>query len=555
MTAEISGVSKAWLRWLPLMVGAILLAWAGHLRAAAAEDQGKGIFRHGVLGSGAPLQAVTVTGAKLEGSAAACANCHRRSGLGAREGRSSVPPIAGRYLFQPIISGDGQSNVPYVEGLRGNRSPYTEATLARALREGIDAEGQPLSALMPRFHIGNQDMADLTTYLKSLDLRAPPGISDGELDLATVITPDADPVARRGMLDVMNQFVADANAMHFASNSGMHPSGRTAYAKSMFRVHRIWKLYVWQLEGAPDTWQAQLQKYLRRQPVFAVLSGLGGSNWAPVQAFCEKAELPCLFPNVESPPPSAAKDFYTSYFSRGVLLEADLMANALTRAPTRATKVLQIYREGDSGAAAAKALEAALARGGVSSERRVLPRAGAVDELARAVTDAGKADALVLWLRPADLQALPTSAPPGARVLFSGLMGGLERAPLPAAWRDGALMTEPFDLPDRRTVRVDFAMGWFRLRKVPIVAPRIQVDTYLACGLLSETMNHSADVADRDFVLERLEDMIDHRLMTGYYPRLSLGPGQRFASKGGYLVRFDGTAGRKVKPDGGWLIP
>jgi hypothetical protein len=32
-----------------------------------------------------------------------------------------------------------------------------------------------------------------------------------------------------------------------------------------------------------------------------VVSGLGGSNWAPVHQFCERRQLPCLFPNVDAP--------------------------------------------------------------------------------------------------------------------------------------------------------------------------------------------------------------------------------------------------------------
>jgi hypothetical protein len=44
-----------------------------------------------------------------------------------------------------------------------------------------------------------------------------------------------------------------------------------------------------------------------------------------VQEFCEEERLPCLFPNVEAPAGSAS-DFYRVYFSRGVLLEAQLIA-------------------------------------------------------------------------------------------------------------------------------------------------------------------------------------------------------------------------------------
>jgi hypothetical protein len=59
-----------------------------------------------------------------------------------------------------------------------------------------------------------------------------------------------------------------------------------------------------------------------------------------------------------------------------------------------------------------------------------------------------------------------------------------------------------------------------------------------------------------DYLVESLESTVEHRVLTGYYPRLTLAPGQRFASKGGYVVHFDMTQGRvRVVPDGSWLTP
>jgi hypothetical protein len=137
---------------------------------------------------------------------------------------------------------------------------------------------------------------------------------------------------------------------------------------------------------------------------------------------------------------------------------------------------------------------------------------------------------------------------------MSGLMGGLERSPLPAGWRSRTRLAYPFDLPDQSRVRVDYPLGWFSMRHIPVVAEQVQVDTYLACGLLAETLSHMADAFVRDYLVERTEEMLEHRVLTGPYPHLTLAEGQRFASKGGYLVQFavDGT---RLIADGAWTVP
>jgi hypothetical protein len=314
-------------------------------------------------------------------------------------------------------------------------------------------------------------------------------------------------------------------------------------------------LHVWELTGPAATWPEQLDRKFAESPVFAVISGIGGSNWAPVADFCERREVPCLFPNVEQPPANADRNFHSLYFSRGVLLEADLIAAGIQNEPAGADpkRVRLVYRAGDIGEAAAASLATQLQARGVVT--RVVQHGAPAKAVAEAVHDPASTGAMVLWLRPADLAALEGTPAPLNPVYISGVMGGLDEAPLPSGWRDHAHMAYPVDLPDRRRVRLDYALGWFRIRKIPVVAEQVQVDTYLACGLLSETVKHMVDAFIPDYLIERLEDTVEHRIITGYYPRLMLGPHQRFASKGGFLVHYVSTGTERLVPDGDWMTP
>jgi hypothetical protein len=60
-------------------------------------------------------------------------------------------------------------------------------------------------------------------------------------------------------------------------------------------------------------------------------------------------------------------------------------------------------------------------------------------------------------------------------------------------------------------------------------------------------MNEIAGHLQRDYLVERLEVIMERTAFTGLYPRLALGAGQRYASKSGYLVRYaDLESGRLV---------
>ena len=49
--------------------------------------------------------------------------------------------------------------------------------------------------------------------------------------------------------------------------------------------------------------------------------------------------------------------------------------------------------------------------------------------------------------------------------------------------------------------------------------------------------------------------LVGERQGTTIYPRLSLAPGQRTASKGAYIVRFAGDSGQELQAESDWIVP
>jgi hypothetical protein len=547
------GRTASWLRatvclavW---MAGASSVASRPQATDAAQIQAGERLYRQGVLSSGEPLLAERQGIEPMQGQAAACMNCHLRSGLGTIEGRILIPPITPKYLFRRVSATAAEMTQRASRAGPPPRSRYTEVTLARALREGIDPDGRKFDYLMPRYALDEASMSALIGYLRNLGRGPVPGVGGETLDFATIVTPDADATERRGMLDVLGHC--------FGSNDASHPGEASLQSAPGMRNPgtRSWRLHVWQLTGPAADWEQQLRRHFATEPIFAVISGLGRSDWAPVHRFCQAQSLPCLLPNVDLPV-VAEDDFYPVYYSKGVLLEAQIIASRLQPPPGPGERhVIQVFRADDIGAAGAAALQQASAAGALQWRERVLEPDAPASELARVLNEAEPQDAIVLWLRPQDLQDLPETPPPDAAVFISGFMAGLEQAPLPPAWRGIARMSYPLELPTRRALGRGFAQGWFAFYGIPVVAQHVQSDTYLACEILAEAAGHMQNNWVPDRLVELIEIELGHRLVNGDYPRLGLAPGQRFASKGGYLARFEGASGPRLVADSNWIVP
>jgi hypothetical protein len=528
---------------LALAIALLLPALPGQADEALLGE-GRRLYLEGLRADGSPLEGWRPGGERLRGRDMACVQCHRRSGMGTVEGVVVVPPITGPVLFAPGQPPAGHTprraaGMALQDHSFRTRPAYDAPRLARALREGMGAGDVPLDPLMPRYTLSERELAALQAWLESLGTGPVPGVGSTTLHLATVITPDADARQRDAMRDVLQRCIAGRSP----------PPGRG---------RRPWELEEWALSGPPQGWRNQLEARMRQQPAFALVSGIG-RDWTPVHEFCEAEGVPCLFPNTDLPGPNPRASVY---LWPGMALEGAVLARHLMEQERLPTRIIQVFDPSDMGREGAAALRGAL----VSQPVTVFDRTfrGPLDEAAwRSLlppVDAG--DVLVLWLGDADLERLLRShkAPPTAAGVFvSGTLAGLERAPdarkVPPPWRAGLRVIYPFDAPEARLSRMVFNLGsWMSAQGLSLArdTERTQGNTHAACEITARALYTLGERYSRDYLLELVEDSYAGATASAF-PRFTLGPGQRYGSKGAHLMRIEKDGSLAV--DGDWIVP
>ena len=537
-------------RWPRGLIGALALCTAGlgWAEVPAATDTaawvalGQRIYREAVDTQGQTLRALGPSQIVMSGTDVACTTCHRRSGYGTAEGKYTVRPITGPALFQEQTMVEHAPRVKAQVGMH-QRAAYTEATLARALRTGMDAAGKPLESIMPRYALSDNDVRALSAYLATLSAQDAPGVDAEEVHFATVIQPGVSPERRRAMLDIMQAFVRDKT-----SNVRSDEQRREAGIMRMNRSYRKWVLDVWELTGPAQEWPAQLDAHYRRQPVFALVGGLGASSWAPIHDFAERLQLPCVLPQVDLPA-AAGSNAYTVYFSRGLALEAEVLARHLQE-QAETGLVVQVYRPTESASAAARAFRAALPSGTAVQD---VVLTGAADAAFWRGVLADRPAQVLLWLEPADWAALPTEWPESSRLLGSYALLGNKGADAVVRSGKALQLVYPSDLPPRHDARMLRAKMWLHNKGIGFTDEATQVNTLFAMAVVSDAMGHIMDSFSRDFFLERVEHAVSQTPTPSLYQSISLGPGQRYAAKGSNIVQW-GEKG-PVKAVSGWVVP
>ncbi|MEN9704820.1 MAG: hypothetical protein RLZZ393_699 [Pseudomonadota bacterium] len=559
----------------------VLTAPAFAAGSGAARTAGEMLYQRGLL-DGAPVRARRTDLGPVEGRAAACATCHRGSGLGTTEGVLFVPPVTGRALFSDgkdplVVRVDRRLNA----GVHIARGGLDLPAFSTILREGRRPDGSLLSAVMPRYELDPATVESLAAYLWTLSAEVAPGLQDGAINIATVLGPSMDPAGRRALRATLETYVAQRNA---ALSKRRHLDVSTMERRYAFP--RQWRLAFWELEGRPETWPAQLIRYQQAQPVFALLSG-GGGDWAPVEQFCNKAGIACWFPSVDATD-AASRTPLALYFSAGSQLDARVIEAHLGSRAGTMRRVLVLHDSGTEPRAAVDLLRRRVLAPGAAL--RVLP--ADASQLDAALSEVGEDDLVVAWLSPASAARLARHRPPRAAFYWS-TTGEADSGVWPEAWRAKGWRIDPLEREPVRAANLKRFAQWAAAAKLPLDAPRLQSEAWFAARAFETALSDALGNLHPRYLVERAQDMLSlheaervqqeteslmrgmkarrvplpglaagslalpdldllrRRHGTSIYPNLSLGPGQQVAAKGAYVVPL----GAPDDAAADWIVP
>jgi mono/diheme cytochrome c family protein len=460
---------------IPFLAVLLLLGPGARARSDVSkqEDAGRALFLTGRTDGPPPYAMVGAGNVTVPATAVPCASCHGRDGHGRAE-RGIVPAnITWAALSAPYAASGRQ------------RPAYSDTSVIRAVTMGIDAAGNRLDPIMPRFHLTAADAAALVAYLKQLGALPKPGLDDHTLILGTVLD---EPDAAVGA--VLSAYLA-------AVNQGGGVFGR----RLELRIEHLAPL------EAPDHAIAGL---VRSDAIFATLAPFIAGNEREAVAAADAGGMPIIGPLTPSSQ-AAPRSRYVFYLDGGVEAEARALAGFAATMPGSPSIV-------DDGTPTWHA---------------------AADAAATAISAAGAPPAHpasrgpLLWFADRapdhdDLSSREAILLPGA-LLADALPHG---APLPAwiAFAGGS----PEFIPDAASEYDAVASGY----RLPSDAKPSQRQALAAAAIIVEALRRAGRDVTRERLVDALETLQDFH--TGLTPPVSYSTTRRIGSDGAWIVPLGG---------------
>ncbi|MCK7501818.1 MAG: hypothetical protein MZW92_76335 [Comamonadaceae bacterium] len=199
------------------------------------------------------------------------------------------------------------------------RPPYDDETSARALRSGVSTSGYTFRYLMPRYELDDGAACRPSiAYLGDAGrLHRRPGWN------RPMCTSQAS--SRRAPTALARRiFPRHPARLRRGAQPGPAAGPRASTCPRRGAGQR-WQLHIWELEGDAEHLEGASSKpAMRRGRCLPCCRVSARDQWQPVHEFCAGQRIPRPFPNTDVP--GGGEDTYNFYLSRGVILDAQVLA-------------------------------------------------------------------------------------------------------------------------------------------------------------------------------------------------------------------------------------
>jgi ABC-type branched-subunit amino acid transport system substrate-binding protein len=387
---------------------------------------------------------------------------------------------------------------------------------------------------MPRYTLGDEDLASLTAYLRRIEEDLDPGISAEALRIGTVL-PTAGALADVGipMRAVLSGWFDALNR-----RGGIH--GR-----------RI-DLVVAEYDSDREPGLAAARELLREGRVLALVSGFHPAAEPEIAALLAEAKVPSVGPFSLFGPREEGAGAWDFHPSAGLREQARALARFSLRDPSLGSERLAVLHSADlPHAAAARAAAAEASRPG-SPPADLLLLAGPEGAIAARLARGGYRGAIVL-APDAAFDALArelASAGSALPLLASGALSGRIATQVAGRHRGPVFLAFPGAPADESAAA---ASELARLRAVAGAGARSrasQASAMVDAVVLVEGLKRAGRALSRERLVSSLEAL--HAFETGLSPPVTFGPDRRVGVLGAYVVEVD-PAGRAFRPAGGFI--
>ncbi|HKQ99738.1 MAG TPA: ABC transporter substrate-binding protein [Pyrinomonadaceae bacterium] len=484
-------------------------------KLSAAEQRGKLIYLRGEDGTGPEITAMLGGGeTEVPATTFACANCHGLTGEGTEEGGLTAPPLVWQALTKAHTSALTTKE----------RGPYTDATLVRAVLDGLDPAGTRLHPGMPHYRMTNEQAADLVAYLKKLGSELDPGLSEGTIKIGAAL-PLSGPLAPLGQ-DIKNTL-----------------SASFAEANEQGGIYgRRFELVVEDSRGDLSGTHEATRKLIERDGVFALTGSFEPKGANDANEVLKRAEVPLVGPVTLSPhltlPPNRFIFYLLPTFSDQARSLVDFIISQ-RKSDGQKVRAAVIYMKGELEEDALEGLRAQARLRSVDLVFEQRYEAGHFVPASTVAAMAGKkADYLFFFGNGADIAACAKEmdrARLKISLVSSVMMFGREAFELSPDMASRTFLSYPSALPDQN----EFAefLNIMQRRGVQLRSPAFQTVAYASARTLMEAVKLSSRRLSRAGLVGALEGLHDYR--TGVIPPISFGPNRRVGVEGSFVVGID----------------